>query len=104
MSEYLKRHAGGFYIVEEVDGAKLLSVRRAVNQVIDPNTGHPFPEDTFEDRYLEHLQNQRSLTDLFHRQYEGTFTNCVAPEADLTQESLERTLETLHGYWQDTRT
>ena len=55
VSEYLKRIAGGFYTVDELPGAHVLSVRRAVHQVIDPNTGHPFPEIPIKEQITRRL-------------------------------------------------
>lgn len=109
MSEYLKRSEGGFYIIDdpETDRAyqvrmarpvgRVLAVRRAVNQIINPKTGTPFPErDPIENYWTKYFEDDRRLRNeaRWREQYEGSFTNQVT-DAELTRDALERTIDAL---------
>ena len=82
MSEYIHRAAGGFYIVDDDrPRTKVLAVRRAVHQVIDPKTGHPFPELSIEEQY------SRSLLD---PPVKCSYSNALPTYVDLTEEGISR--------------
>lgn len=95
MSEYIKRHAGGFYIVDEHSVSGLVTVRRAVHQLIDPKTDHPFPEVTPEEQYVRSLEESR---DLWRQQYECRWSNALPENTDLTEDSLEHIIERLRAW------
>lgn len=95
MSEYMQRKGGGFYIIDDPErDSRVMPVHRAVNQVINPQTGHPFPEQTPPQAWAESLAKEYDQrVDRWRNEY--NFTNSVAPEAPLTQESLEETIAML---------
>jgi hypothetical protein len=94
-TEYIRRCAGGFYIVDDDrPRVPLLTVRRAMHQVIDPQTDHPFPELSDGERYTRMLCGEP---------LNQNFSNHLPPNVELNAKSLEETLEFLRRGWENCR-